>query len=68
MKRETSNTKLKGEIYMYLRKLLDKTKWTEEDSIPKAMVKGFVEGTIEGLIVVGAIEIVSIAVDTIKKK
>jgi len=53
---------------MYLRKLLDKTKWTEEDSIPKAMVKGIVEGTIEGLIVVGAIEIVSIAVDTIKKK
>ena len=53
---------------MYLRKLLDKTKWTEEDSIPTAMVKGFVEGTIEGLIVVGAIEIVSIAVDAIKKK
>ena len=52
---------------MYLRKLLDKTKWTEEDSIKKACLKGIAEGTLEGLIVVGAIEIVCIAVDAIKK-
>ena len=52
---------------MYLRRLLDKTEWTEEDSMKKAILKGLAEGMLEGLVVVGAIEIVCIAVDAIKK-
>jgi hypothetical protein len=52
---------------MYLRRLLDKTEWKEEDSIKKACLKGIAEGMLEGLIVVGALEIVYIAVDAIKK-
>ena len=52
---------------MYLRLLLDKLEFKPEESYTKACLKGMAEGALEGLIIVGAMEIVSIAVDAIKK-
>ena len=68
MKRETSNTNLKGEIDMFLRVLLDKLDYKLDESYTKTALKGLAEGALEGLVIVGAIELVSIAVDSIKKK
>ena len=53
---------------MFLRELLDKLDYKLDESYTKTALKGLAEGALEGLVIVGAIELVSIAVDSIKKK
>ena len=50
-----------------LRNLLDKTEWKEEDSLKKSCLKGMAEGMLDGLVVIGALELTCIIVDAIKK-
>ena len=52
---------------MYLRNLLDKLEFNPEESYTKACLKGMAEGALEGLIIVGAIDIISIGIGTIMK-
>lgn len=51
-----------------LRTLLDKLEFKEEDSFKKSCLKGMAEGMLDGLVVIGALELVYIAVDAIEKK
>lgn len=51
----------------YLRVLLDKIDYRNDDSLKKAFAKGLLEGALDGLVIVGAVQVVSNIVESIKK-
>ena len=51
----------------YLRVLLEKTEYRNEDSLKKAFLKGLTEGVLDGLVIVGAVTVVANIIDEIKK-
>ena len=51
----------------YLRVLLDKIDYRNDDSLTKTFAKGMVEGALDGLVIVGAVHVVANIIDRINK-